>query len=79
MVKYISKADEWFDFMGGNEPYKGQWADDSYDIYKYISFESALSYRMYGAWLCLRHKLKSIKDKSSAVSKIWIFVSKLKD
>lgn len=72
----FSSRCSWFDFMGGDESYKYQWADDRYALSRLVAHKSrsaAFLHRQRRLW---RQRLKEAKDNSKALQWFWHKVSK---
>ncbi len=65
-----------FDFMGGAEQYKYQWAAESYDLLRFSVFKNDFQAHGYDAFFELKDSLKSIKKKSPLLELIWKKFSK---
>ncbi|XAT61181.1 GNAT family N-acetyltransferase [Rhodobacteraceae bacterium Araon29] len=65
-----------FDFMGGAEAYKYQWAPENYDLLKYSIFRSALQAKTYDLQQAAKRTGKSLRNESPALQKVWRRLSK---
>ena len=75
----FSDGTDWFDFMGGEEPYKFQWTDETYELSRYQIHRSRISALSDLVVFWIRRKLKDLKSRFSLLHLIWLRVSKLKN
>jgi CelD/BcsL family acetyltransferase involved in cellulose biosynthesis len=66
-----------FDFMGGDEPYKFQWANDSFPLFCYRSFRNPLMADAFAFAIRSRARLRTLSRQSGAATAIWRKISKL--
>ncbi len=66
-----------FDFMGGDEPYKFQWANDSFPLLSYRSFGNPLLAGAFAFVMVSRARLKNLLRHSSLAAVIQRKISKL--
>jgi CelD/BcsL family acetyltransferase involved in cellulose biosynthesis len=69
---------DWFDFMGGEEPYKFQWADESYELCRYRIHRNRTAALFDLQRERLLTSLKTLRSRSPALQAIWHRVSKLR-
>ena len=67
-----------FDFLIGDEDYKMRWATGTLPNYEVTVFRSGLSALLYTVKISLRQKLKAMKNNSRFLSKLWLWVSKVR-
>lgn len=67
-----------FDFMIGDEGYKMRWAMGTVPNYEVIVYRNGLAVFLDNIKLSLRSALKEIKNNSSFLSKLWVWVSKVR-
>lgn len=67
-----------FDFMGGDEAYKLQWSNVSYDNHNMVAFRSGLAARAYRVRRSIRGYLKRLKEKSGVLKRTWLMASKIR-
>lgn len=67
-----------FDFLIGDEDYKMRWATGTLPNYEVTVFRSGLSALLYTVKISLRQKLKAMKNNSRLLSKLWLWVSKVR-
>ncbi|MEP3048372.1 MAG: GNAT family N-acetyltransferase [Hyphomicrobiales bacterium] len=65
-----------FDFMGGGEPYKYQWADQEYSIIRFSIFANQFQARLMDFRTRLRSFAKDNKDQAKFLQSIWRKISK---
>lgn len=66
-----------FDFMGGDEPYKFQWSNDTYEIYDYRAFRNLLLANVFDMIIRSRVRLKALSAQYGGIGDLWHRVSKL--
>lgn len=66
-----------FDFMGGDESYKFQWANDSFPLFSYRSFGTPLLAGAFAFAIQSRARLKTLSRQSGAATAIRRKISKL--
>lgn len=66
-----------FDFMGGDEPYKFQWANDSFPLFSYRSFGNPLLAGAFAFVIHSRARLKTLLRQSGEATAIRRKISKL--
>lgn len=64
-----------FDFMGGNEKYKYQWANSSVSVKNYIFFRNSLRKILYKNKQFMKQLLKERVSKNSLIKKLRIAIS----
>ncbi|MGD9107937.1 MAG: GNAT family N-acetyltransferase [Gammaproteobacteria bacterium] len=68
-----------FDFMGGDEAYKYQWADGQFSNYQVVTYNSRLE-KLIGEYLLWMKKVcKNLKNNSKFLKLIWRKLSKLRE
>jgi len=64
-----------FDFMGGDEKYKYQWADSSLSVMKYMFFTSDCAKMIYKTGECMKNLLKNKVSNSHFIRKTRVAIS----
>ena len=67
-----------FDFMGGNESYKYQWATESYHVSRIVAYRYAVQCRIRKCCKLLLDEVRRLKRRSRLLTQIWKYISKIK-
>jgi CelD/BcsL family acetyltransferase involved in cellulose biosynthesis len=66
-----------FDFMGGDEPYKRQWTNQSYDNFNFFATDNALYHWAAISTTWVRKRMRTAKRSSMFLGTLWRWLSKL--
>ena len=69
---------ERFDFMGGDESYKYQWATGSYHISRIVAYRYTVQCQIRKNYQLLLNRIRHLKKNSKVLTKIWKYISKVK-
>ena len=79
LLEHSFKSDiRYFDFMGGNEPYKYQWQTKSSDLVRVTLFRSKAAALAYDVRMGMIHMARDAKNYSLVGQKIWVALSKFR-